>query len=1063
MSDDAPKPKPTKKPRSRGWRILIACFKWTRVAILLALLGLVVLGLFLNRVGLPDWVHRRIVAQMEEKGWDMQFSRLRLRWYRGIVADQLQLSRTNTMTGPNLFVESAEFRLNARALRSFDLQANSVLLSGARLVWPLPGTNLPRQTFVLNKVRGELLFKPGDQWELASLQAQCLGAQIRVRGDVTNASFLRDWKLPQRKEPRDPSEPRRDFWHDFLTQADRVRFGAPPDVSVIFGFDARDLRSLEASAKLTAPSVDSPWGAGTNLNLILRTLPSVSSNGVLQAEVKLTATQPRTPWGAATNVQLTARLEPSFTHVFPTNGTLKLEARGVRTPWGGAERFVFDAHTEPAPTNEAARLTRFTVESDGLEIEPGSVRRLTLKAEAAHPATNLFPAALRVAATLAATRSTWATSEWTKAVALLELPRREDWLLARTNLTWPERLANIPFEVTASFSNAFAVRLAFAGGTFTNRWRSPELRFDANAQSSAGTLAIRTTIDAQTRAARGHATWAGDPHALAPFLPTNALPWLAAYQSAAPLELQAAGGATLPAWTNWNSNWQSELFSTLTVAGRGAAGTGSFRKAPFSAAHALCLYTNGLLTLPEIRLTRPEGGLEADAELNLRTAGFHAKLHSTINPLFLSNAIPGRIPQFLFRSFQFTAPPEFRIEALGNWRDFSKLGLAVESSGTNFTFREQSVRFASTRGVFTNEFISLYHPLILRDGESGTADGMGFDTAIERLYFTNAAGNLAPLAVSTAIGQHIVRVMKPYQFDVPPHVRANGSIPTGRSDGSEDLRFELAGGPFHWWRIHADPVRASIHWRGDTLMITNIDAVWAGAPARGWLWFDFAQPKGGAMAFQLTTTNSDLRRLVRELQDGKTNKLEGALDLELAIDRASVDDLKSWNGLGQARLKDGLIWDVPLFGAASKIMNSMFPGLGHSRAKQAVASFTMTNSVIHSRDLEIQATGMHLKYRGTVDFDGVVEARMEAKLLRGVPGLGPLLSTVLSPVGKLFEYRVSGTLDNPKLEDVYLIPRIIFLPFQPFKTLQSIFREDEKKEGEPPAERKPATSPKTAP
>ena len=411
-------------------------------------------------------------------------------------------------------------------------------------------------------------------------------------------------------------------------------------------------------------------------------------------------------------------------------------------------------------------------------------------------------------------------------------------------------------------------------------------------------------------------------------------------------------------------------------------------------------------------------------------------------------------------------PTGDRIEALGNWRDFSKLGLSVEASGTNFTFREQSARFASVRGTYTNQFISIYHPLILRDGESGTADGVGFDTAIERLYLTNAAGNLAPLAVSTAIGQHIVRVMQPYQFDVSPQVRANGSIPTRRSDGSEDLRFEVSGGPFHWWRIHADPVRASIHWRGDTLMVTNIDAVWAGAPARGWLWFDFAQPRGGAMAFQFTTTNSDLHRLVGELQDGKPNKLEGALDLELSVDQASVDDLKSWHGQGQARLRDGLIWDVPLFGAASKIMNSMFPGLGHSRAKQAIATFTLTNSVIHSRDLEIQATGMHLKYRGTVDFDGEVEARMEAKLLRGVPGLGPLLSAVLSPVGKLFQYRVSGTLDNPKLEDVYLLPRIIFLPFQPFKTLQSIFRDDEKrekKEGEPPSERKPATSPKTAP
>lgn len=1067
MSEAAPKAKPKKKPRSRGWRIFFACFKWTRVLILLALLGVVILGLFLNRVGLPDWVHRRIVAQMRENGWDIQISRLRLRWYRGIVADHLHLSRTNTMAGPNLFVENAEFRLNSRALRSFNLQSDSVFVSGARLVWPLPGTNQPKQTFVLNNVRGELLFKPGDQWELRSLQAHGLGTRVRVRGDITNASFIRDWKLPKRDKPREPREPRRDFWHDFLTHAGKVRFATTPEVLVTFGFDARDARSLDATVKLIAPSVASPWGAGTNFNLTVRTLPAASSNDLLQAEVKLTATEPRTPWGEATNLQLTARLEPSFTQVFPTNGALTLEALAARTPWGQAERFTLDARTAPAPTNDAARVTRFTFHADGLQTEHASIRRLALDAESTHPATNLFPASLRGDAILAGTRTARATSEWTRATATLDLPRREEWLFAHTNLAWPERLRNIPFDLTAIFSNALGAELKFSQATLLNHWRPPELRVTAEIHSSAGTLLGAADLDTRTRAAHADGTWRGDPHRLARFLPTNALPWLADYQSAAPLEIQAVGGATLPAWTNWTSAWTREALPTLAFSARVAAGEGAFRRTPFTAAHARCNYTNAQWTFPEVRLTRPEGTLAADGAFDAASGRFHARLDSSINPLALSNAIPGRIPRFLFGAFQFTEPPLFHVEATGHARDFarrdfSRLGLTLRASGTNFTFREQPVRHASTRGVFTNNFISLYEPLILRDGERGTADGIGFDTAIERLYLTNAHSTLNPTAVVTAIGRHATRALKPFVFDVPPRVRVNGSLPTRPREYSEDLRFELEGGPFHWWRIHADPARASIHWRGETLAITNIQAQWAGGPARGWLWFDFAQTNGGAMAFALATANADLPRLVRELQDGRTNRLEGALNLRLAIDRAWVNDLKSWHGAGEASLRDGLVWDVPLFGAASRVMNTMFPGLGHSRAKQAAATFTLTNSVVHTRDLEVQATGMHLKYRGTVDFDGVVDARMEAKILRGVPAIGPLISAVLTPVGKLFEYRVSGTLADPKLEDVYLVPRVLFFPFQPIKTLQNIFRPDEK-DSAPPADRQPATSPKTAP
>src|SRR5690242_19565854 len=119
---------PANKPvRSRGWRIFFTAFKWCRVTILLLLLALVVLGVFLHDVGLPAWVERRVEQQFHDLGWDLKFSRLRLRWYHGIVADRLELQRTNEYS-PHLYVNTAEFRLNLKALQHFDLEANSVML-----------------------------------------------------------------------------------------------------------------------------------------------------------------------------------------------------------------------------------------------------------------------------------------------------------------------------------------------------------------------------------------------------------------------------------------------------------------------------------------------------------------------------------------------------------------------------------------------------------------------------------------------------------------------------------------------------------------------------------------------------------------------------------------------------------------------------------------------------------------------------------------------------------------------------------------------------------------------
>jgi hypothetical protein len=108
----------SRKPaRRRGWRIFFSVFKWCRVALLLAVLSLVVLGLFLNRVGLPEWVKQRIVAQMRALGRD------------GIQPDAPALVSRHRRRRPATpaptacratpLLETAEFRLNSRALRAF--------------------------------------------------------------------------------------------------------------------------------------------------------------------------------------------------------------------------------------------------------------------------------------------------------------------------------------------------------------------------------------------------------------------------------------------------------------------------------------------------------------------------------------------------------------------------------------------------------------------------------------------------------------------------------------------------------------------------------------------------------------------------------------------------------------------------------------------------------------------------------------------------------------------------------------------------------------------------------
>ena len=136
-------------------------------------------------------------------------------------------------------------------------------------------------------------------------------------------------------------------------------------------------------------------------------------------------------------------------------------------------------------------------------------------------------------------------------------------------------------------------------------------------------------------------------------------------------------------------------------------------------------------------------------------------------------------------------------------------------------------------------------------------------------------------------------------------------------------------------------------------------------------------------------------------------------------------------------MRDGSLWDAPMFGLFSPLLNSVAPGLGNNRATASKGRFTIDKSVIRTGDLVINAPPLRLQYRGTVDFETRVNAHVEAEILRATPILGPLISLALTPVSKVLIYKVTGTLGEPLSEPLY-VPKILNSLVHPFRTLRQL-------------------------
>ena len=265
------------------------------------------------------------------------------------------------------------------------------------------------------------------------------------------------------------------------------------------------------------------------------------------------------------------------------------------------------------------------------------------------------------------------------------------------------------------------------------------------------------------------------------------------------------------------------------------------------------------------------------------------------------------------------------------------------------------------------------------------------------------------------------------------------------------MEFEIQAGHLRWTNLNADSISATVLCRGQNVLVTNVQArLYNSGKLKGWLAFDHSTAGAGSFRGDFTAHDIDLGLLARGLS-GRNSRVEGMLDGSLALAAPVADDKDTWTGHGYIHVHDALLWDIKIFGVLSPLLNAMSPGLGDSRARQANAPFTIGGGKVSSDDLEVHSTGVRLLYRGSISMNKQINGRVEADLLRDMPVFGTVLSVVMTPLGKVFEYQITGALQQPAFKPLY-VPKFLMLLFRPFHTLKSLLPED--KPAAPPKDSK---------
>jgi hypothetical protein len=959
--------------QSGFWRKCRLFVRWSRRAAMVAAVALVCALVWFDRVGVPVFLQRRLVAALHERGVELGISRLRFSLFHGLIADNVRAGHTTAPDSPSLTAGEVRLELNYRALLHRRLELDGFTLREGKFILPLSPTN----ALTLDKIQTELRFQENDTWSLDNFKAVFAGAKFALSGDIAHAPEIRNWAIFHGTSTAGASASRAQL-QAFSDTLGKIHFTGTPQLSLTVDGDAREVHSFIVHLTVTAPGV-------------------------------------QTPWAGARDVQFIARLTA------PTNATAS--AAALAGFWTNLQPFRL-AWTARAAEAQSKRASASTIECDGVWSAPElTVTKLTARQGAWTPgltAQNFEAAATLTAPTNVAAHFDPALSWWTN--------------LQPYRLVWTARLAQLK-------SDKLNVDTISCAGF----WSAPELAVtNLSARLGGGGLEDRIRLNVATRELGFTNASQFDPHALAGFLTDKAREQFAKISWTEPPSLRVGGSLILPAWTNRQPDWRAEVEPTLRLFGELAFTNGAAFGANIDVAQAQFACSNLVWQLPAATVAQSKTRLEISGSENDATKEYRLHVGGAFDPeclrpfLTTSNAVRG------LGIVRLAVPAQLDADVLGRLGDYDSIGATGHLALTNFTIRGQS--FDSVAGAFsyTNRALEFSNPHSWRGAEELTAGLVTLDFNRMLIFLKNGHTTADPAAIARAIGPKTAALLEPYHFMQPPTVVVEGCAPLRvnslRDTDEADLRFDIIGGvPFQCLKLQAARIAGTIHWLGETLVLTNIEADLYGGSGGGSANFDFRVPHEGA-EYQFTTevTNIILHALTADLASS-TNHLEGALSGWIAVTHADTRDWRAMDGYGQAHLRDGLIWDIPVFGMLSPVLNSFSPGLGNSRATDAQAKFVITNGVMHSDRLEIDTGTTRLEYSGTVDLRGNVNAHVTAELLHNLPFIGRFIYPFLIPVTKLFEYKVTGTLDNPKRESVVpLVPGLLEMPFHPIRSLEEL-------------------------
>jgi len=319
------------------------------------------------------------------------------------------------------------------------------------------------------------------------------------------------------------------------------------------------------------------------------------------------------------------------------------------------------------------------------------------------------------------------------------------------------------------------------------------------------------------------------------------------------------------------------------------------------------------------------------------------------------------------------------------------------------------------------ERVTIKPLLIVRD--EGLARGeLVYDSYGEVITFS-ALSMSDPKAICAMIDPDVAAALDPFSFSGYFYITAFGTVGL-KSSAPNDMEFNFNVSDARWKMFALAPCALTLRIVDRTYKFDDVHASIYRGVINGAASIDpVADSSNMLFSVSAKAENIDFGILINSLSGKEVERAyEGICSASVNL-QGLLDDPggKSMKGEGWLKIDNGRIFTVPLFSGLFDMAGKVIPGLGHFNGiNNARATIKVENGKVSTRDIFIEGDILSLKGSGDVYFDGRLDFRVQITFMRQKSLIGNVVQILAMPFTKAFEFRLSGTVENPKWESAYL-------------------------------------------